>query len=139
MIQQVSEGVGLTELIERLDTQLTYGGVRRISEFEAELLDQIDENYDIQIKMQRDLEFAKKDRERIQESLKKQDDAISEYCSETTKNKILLATGWQFTPEKAQEIQAALSDKEILEQRDTNNEHLQRKHSYEINCYKCNY
>ena len=89
-IRLLTKGILLTELIEEIDTKLTYGGARKISEFEAELLDQIDESYDAQIKMQRDLDYAKKETKRAQESLKKTDDAISEYCSETTKNKILL-------------------------------------------------
>lgn len=51
-----------------------------------------------------------------QETLSRTDNAIKQYCSETTKDKILLARGWQFMPEKAKVISEALSDKELLEQ-----------------------
>lgn len=119
IMQQALEGKVLTELMEKLDVQLTYGGARRISEFEAELLDQLDESYDAQIKMQRDLVYAQRDTKNAQETVKKMDDAISQYCSETTRNKILLARGWQFMPEKTREIEEALSDREIVEQRHT--------------------
>ena len=118
-MEQASKGKSLIELMENLDAQLTYGGARRISEFEAELLDQLDESYDAQIKMQRDLEYAQRDTKRAQDTLEKIDTAISEYCTETTRNKILLARGWQFMPEKAREIEEALSDREIVEQRTT--------------------
>lgn len=107
----------MSELIEKIDSELTYGGARKISDFEAELLDQIDESYDAQIKMQRELDNAKRTTKGVQDTLKKIDDAINEYCSETTRNKILLSRGWQFMPEKAREIEEALSDKEIVEQK----------------------
>ena len=117
IMHQASEGKGLTELMERLDAQLTYGGARRISEFEAELLNQLDESYDAQIKMQRDLGAAQRGTKTAQEKVKKMNDAIGQYCSETTRNKILLSIGWQFMPEKARQIEGALSDKEIVEQK----------------------
>lgn len=115
-MQKASQGIGLTELIEEIDTKLTYGGARKVSEFEAELLDQIDESYDVQIKMQRELDYEKRNTIRAQENLKRTEDAISEYCSKTTRDKILLARGWQFRPEEVEEIRKALSDREILEQ-----------------------
>lgn len=107
----------MTKLMENIDTQLTYGGARKISKYEAELLDQLDESYDTQIKMQRDLDRTKKDKKRVQENMQKTDSAINKYCSETTRDKILLARGWQFRKEEAEEIAKALSDKELLEQR----------------------
>ena len=114
IMQQASDGKSLTELMERLDAQLTYGGAKRISESEAELLDQLDESYEAQIKMQTDLEDAQKNEKRTQETVKILDNAISQYCSETTRNKILLARGWQFMPEKEEEIKNAQSDGEEI-------------------------
>lgn len=116
IMQQASEGKGLTELMKRLDAQLTYGGARRISEFEAELLNQLDEICDAQIKMQRDLGYAQANAKRAQEKLSTTDTAISQYCSETTRDKILLTRGWQFPSAKARKIKEALSDKQIVEQ-----------------------
>ena len=40
---------------------------------------------------------------------------MDKYCSETTKNKILLERGWQFSPKDMKDIQDAPSDKEIVE------------------------
>lgn len=142
-MQQASQGKGLTELIEEIDTKLTYGGVKKISEFEAELLDQIDEIIDIQIKMQRKLDYAEGKTRRAQEDLGKTDNAIKEYCSETTRDKILLARGWQFRPEKAKKITEAYSDKELLERKNNSDELLQRRYNERnfnkiCNC-KCNY
>ena len=48
-MQKASEGVSIVELMEDLDVHLTYGGARKISEYEAELLDQLDENFDYQV------------------------------------------------------------------------------------------
>lgn len=127
-MQQASQGKGLAELIEEVDAKLAYGGARRVSEFEAELLDQIDENFDTQIKMQRDLYYAEKGKAKVEEDLKKTEDAIGEYCSETTKNKILQARGWQFMPEEAEKIKRALSDKQLLEQISNGVEQIQRKY-----------
>ena len=117
----------MTELMEDLDANLIYIGAKRISEYEAELLEQLDESFDYQIKMQIDLESAIREKKEVQENLKKTDDAISTYCSETTKNKILLARGWQFMHEEAQAITEALSDKELLERISKTNEQKERK------------
>ncbi len=101
--------------MEDVDVHLTYGGARKISEYEAELLDQLDESFDCQIRMQNELKCANENLQKTNETLKKTDDAISEYCSETTKNKILLKRGWQFLPEEEQLIRFALSDRELIE------------------------
>lgn len=55
-MQKAAEGKSIIELMEQLDDNLVYGGARRISDYELELLDQMDENFDCQIKMQKDLE-----------------------------------------------------------------------------------
>lgn len=55
-MQKAVEGKSITELMEQLDANLVYGGARRSSDYELELLDQMDENFDCQIKMQKDLE-----------------------------------------------------------------------------------
>lgn len=44
--------------MNELDENLIYGGARRISEYEAELLDQIDDISDTQINMQTNLKSA---------------------------------------------------------------------------------
>lgn len=58
-MQKAVEGESITKLMQSLDDNLVYGGVRRISDYELELLDQMDENFDCLIKMQRDLERCK--------------------------------------------------------------------------------
>ena len=129
IMQQASEGKDLTELMERLDEQLTYGGARRISEFEAELLEQLDESYSAQIKMQTDLGYSQRDTKSAQETIKNMDNAISQYCSETTRDKILLERGWQFSPEKSEEIRNAQSDREEIESLKRENNSLKTENS----------
>lgn len=114
IMEKASKGISLTELMEELDSNLIYGEARRISEYEAELLDQLDENFDYQIRIQREVDNSKRELKRIKEELEKTDGAIGEYCSETTRKKILLARGWQFMSEEEDRIKRALSDKDIL-------------------------
>ena len=113
-MERASRGIDLTELMEYIDSNLTYSGARRISEYEAELLDQLDDSFDEQLRAQREVVSAKGKWQRINEKLEKTDNAIAAYCSETTREKILLARGWQFMPEEADRIKGALSDKDIL-------------------------
>ena len=95
--------------MNELDENLIYGGARRISEYEAELLDQIDDISDAQINMQTNLKSAL---ETEKSKLEKTDKAIEMYCTETTKKKILDTSGrWQY----GKEIKEALSDKEQIE------------------------
>ena len=112
---KASRGISLTELMDDLDLNLTYGVAKRISEYEAELLDQLDDSFDDQLRAQREVDSLKRKLEISKEKLEKTDGAIGEYCSETTRKKILLARGWQFMNEEATQIQEALSDKDIVE------------------------
>ena len=63
--------------MNELDENLIYGGARRISEYEAELLDQIDDISDAQINMQTNLKRAL---ETEKSKLEKTDKAIEMYC-----------------------------------------------------------
>lgn len=113
-MERALSGTDLTELMEDIDSNLTYGGARRISEYEAELLDQLDDTFDNQLRAQRELDSLKRESKRSKEELEKIDSAIGEYCSETTRKKILLARGWQFMSEEADKIKGALSDKDVF-------------------------
>ena len=113
-MERASRGIDLTELMEDIDSNLTYGGARRISEYEVELLDQLDDSFDEQLRTQREVDSLKRQLERSKEELEKTDRAIGEYCSEITRKKILLARGWQFMSEEADKIKGTLSDKDIL-------------------------
>lgn len=108
------EGRGTDELMEELYENLTYGGARKISKYEAELLNKLYKAYDYIRELKKDL---KKDftheTEETNKVLKTIDDAINKYCSETTVKKILLARGEKFDNEN--EIINALSDKELIE------------------------
>lgn len=114
IMEKASKGISLAELMEELDSNLIYGGARRISEYEAELLDQLDDSFDNQLKLQRNEDSLTRALNRSEEKLKITDRAIGEYCSEETRGKILLARGWQFRSEEADRIKEALSDKEIV-------------------------
>lgn len=114
-MEEASKGIGVTELISNLDNNLVYGGARRISTYEADLLDQMDESFDFQIKMEKALEQMKEASQKEQKRLQETDNAIDRYCSEDTKKKILLARGWQFSPDERDRIEKTLSDKELIE------------------------
>ena len=116
IMQRASEGIDLEQLMGEIDSNLKYSGARMLSEYEAELLDRLDESYDEQIMMQRNLQFAKTNLDKMRKMLEKTDDAIGEYCSEMTGKKIFLARGWQYLTKEAKAIKEALSDKELLEQ-----------------------
>lgn len=126
-MQKAKDGINHTELMEELDQKIEYGGARKISEYEEELLDQIDQIYDDQIKIQDDLKRAKMNIEERKDVLEKTDSAIDKYCTSTTRDKILLARGWQFMPEKAAEIESSKSDKEIIEELSKTNEMQERR------------
>lgn len=113
-MKQASQGIELKKLIAEIDTKLEYGVARKASEFEAELLDQIDESLDNQIKLQNDLKYAEKEKRNTQEILKATDNAINKFCSETTRDKINLSRGWQFPAEKAKKIVESPSDRELV-------------------------
>ena len=115
IMKKFSEKIKFAEIMADLDSNLTYGGSRRISGYETELLDQMDEILDMQIKTKKELDEVKRKNDVDKEKLTKNDEALDKYCSETTKNKILLERGWQFSPKDMKDIQDAPSDKEIVE------------------------
>lgn len=115
IMEDASKGIGVTELISNLDNNLVYGGARRISTYEADLLEQMDAIFDSQIKMEKALEQMRMASQKEQKRLQETDDAIDRYCSEDTKKKILLARGWQFSPDEKDRIEKTLSDKELIE------------------------
>ena len=125
-MQKASEGISLTELMEDLDSNLTYGGAKKISEGEAELLDQLDENFAYQLSLKSELERAQKTLADNKKELEELHSGISEYCSETTMKKILLKTGWQFREEEAKRIKEAPSDKELVDRINENNGKIQQ-------------
>ena len=114
-MKKASKGIDKKELYSELDSKLEYGGARRLSKFEIELLDRIDQMCDFQVKTQTSLHSKIKVNERLQEKLDKTNQAISEYCTENTVKKIELATGWQFGSEETEKINSSLSDKELIE------------------------
>ncbi len=114
-MQRGLDGDVAENLMAELDSSLIYGGAKRISSYEAELLDQIDESYDSHIKVQEELSQTKRDLQTAQKDLKRTDEAIGRYCSETTYKKILLERGWQFPKEEEEKLSSAPSDKELLE------------------------
>lgn len=116
-MQKASEGKSTAELMRDLDNHLTYGGARRISEYEAELLDQIDESCDQQIGMKRELDATKRNLEITQERQRRTDKAIEDNCSETTRLKIRIERGDQLgMAEKIDEqtVLSSPSDKQLV-------------------------
>ena len=119
-IMQMSEkGTNNEELMNNLDNSLVYGGVRRISDEELELLNQLDENFDSIIKMQNELNVTKKSLKNTETLLNRTDEAINENCSEITRLKILVARGWQLGLSDGidkETVIKSLSDKQLIEE-----------------------
>lgn len=126
-MQKAKDGIASIELMEELDQKIEYGGARKISEYEEELLNQMDEICDYQLKVQKDLNLTKRSLGKTEKQLKQTDSAISTYCTSTTRDKILFARGWQFMPEKVAEIEASKSDKEIIAELSKINEMQERR------------
>ena len=59
IIESSKNGKNPEELMQELDKNLQYGGAKHLSDKEIELLDKLDESYDIQIKLQQELERIK--------------------------------------------------------------------------------
>ena len=120
IMQKATNGVSEAELTEELDNNLIYGGAKRLSEDEIELLDQLDQSYDYQMRIQKELEVTKSSLKTVQENLVKTDEAINENCSEITRLKILVSRGYQIGASEKFDLETILkspSDKQLLEER----------------------
>ena len=122
IMKRFSEKAKISELMTELDKNLTYGGARRLSEYEEELLDQMDEMFDMQIKTKKELEAVNIENDKNKKTIQKNDEAMDMYCTETTRDKILLYRGWQFSDKQKKDIQEASSDKEIIEEMPKNSQ-----------------
>ena len=118
IMQRAAEGVSTSELMRELDEGLGYGGARRISEFEAQLLDQLDESYDATIRAQRALDSAEKTLDSERQYSRKIDKAIRENCTETNYWRIVTAAGYQLglgAGINLEQIENFPSDKQLIE------------------------
>ena len=79
-----------------------------------QLLDQLDESYDMQIRVTGELENTRTSLEAERKKIIETDNAIKENCSEITKLKIFAARGYQLTPEQKVLVANSPSDKELL-------------------------
>lgn len=132
IMQRAAEGVSTCELMGELDEGLSYGGARKISEFEAQLLDQLDESYDTTISAEKELSYA-------QDSLKKQrktsteiDAAIKKYCTETNYWKIVTSAGHQLglgSGITLEQIENSPSDKQLIESMTRGGKPVEDEHS----------
>ena len=63
IIQGAKNGLETDELMSQLDAKIQYGGAQKLTEFEMELLDQIDRMCDTQIELQTNLKNEKNSNE----------------------------------------------------------------------------
>ncbi len=116
-MQGAKDGLETDELMNQLDAKIQYGGAQKLTEFEMELLDQIDRMYDTQIDLQTKLKNEKNSNEKKSKKLEETTKAVEEYCTSTTRDKIFLAGGYQFGKEEAEKIMNSKSDKELIEEK----------------------
>ncbi|MBE5822387.1 MAG: hypothetical protein E7311_07385 [Clostridiales bacterium] len=119
IMEDAEKGESIENLKQKIDENLIYGGARRITDYEAKLMDQLDLMYDNSIKTTRELEITKKSLEQEKEKNKCIMDAVEKNTTDLTTHKILMASGYQFgsnskfTPS---EIIEGKSDKQIIEE-----------------------
>ena len=115
-LQLAIDGKSQEEIIEVLDSKLSYGGARRMTKEEAKLLDRIDLLSDAQIKSDRDLGTMKVHLDAMNKRINETTEAVAKYCTPTNYKRIIGEAGYQWGPKQLKEIAETPSDKEIIEQ-----------------------
>lgn len=113
IMNEAKKGKSVEELMQQLDENIEYPGARKLSDYEIELLDQLDDVYTNNIKNDKELANTRKAYLKQTEKLNATNDAIKQYCTDITVQKILIAQGYQSKNEE--EILNLPSDKEIIE------------------------
>lgn len=115
-LQLAIDGKSQEEILEVLDSKLSYGGARRMTREEAKLLDRIDLLSDAQIKSDRDLGTMKVHLDAMNKRINETTEAVAKYCTPTNYKRIIGEAGYQWGPKQLKEIAETPSDKEIIEQ-----------------------
>ena len=115
-MQLAIDGKSQEEIIEVLDSKLSYGGARRMTKEEAKLLDRIDLLSDAQIKTDRDLGTMRVHLDAMNKRINETTEAVAKYCTPTNYKRIIGEAGYQWGPKQLKEIAETPSDKEIIEQ-----------------------
>lgn len=115
-LQLAIEGKTKEELLEILDSRLSYGGARRMSREEAKLLDKIDLMSDAQIRTERDLSSERQQLDAMHERINATTSAVAKYCTQTNYKRIIGEAGYQWGERDLREIAETPSDKELIEQ-----------------------
>ena len=115
-LQLAIDGKSQEEIIEVLDSKLSYGGARRMTKEEAKLLDRIDLLSDAQIKTDRDLGTMRVHLDAMNKRINETTEAVAKYCTPTNYKRIIGEAGYQWGPKQLKEIAETPSDKEIIEQ-----------------------
>lgn len=114
IMNEAEQGKSVEKLMQQLDEKIQYKGAKKLSEYEIELLDQIDEMYDNQIKVNKELSSTKKAYLKQTEKLNATNNAIEQNCTYNTAKKIFIIAQ-DFQARDAEEILNLPSDREIIE------------------------
>ncbi len=115
-LQLAIDGKSQEEIIEVLDSKLSYGGARRMTKEEAKLLDRIDLLSDAQIKTDRDMGTMRVHLDAMNKRINETTEAVAKYCTPTNYKRIIGEAGYQWGPKQLKEIAETPSDKELIEQ-----------------------
>ena len=124
IMKRAESGITAKQLMNELDSKLIYGGATRLSEFEALLLDRLDESYDSVLNSERELNNRENKIERLEGRIEDIIKVAKVNCTEGTYKKINLANGWQYPLSESRTIQEAKGDREIIAQLETENAEL---------------
>lgn len=116
LVKGANAGKSKEELLAIAEKSVSFLGAKKVTKTESEILSQLDEACDLIISLADDKRSLKARNEMLGEKIEGMDSAMKDMCSETTYDKIRLATqSFQFREEKKAFLQSASSDKETIQ------------------------
>lgn len=115
LLQNAKNGKNREEILEDADKSISFPNAKKLTERESELQDSLDRTYDVIFNLRQDKNSLTVRYGMLEEENKKILEVINESCTQATRDKVILASGYQFSPQKQEEINNAPTDKEIIE------------------------
>ncbi len=111
----LARGLSAKEILGLVDDSLSYDGTPKLTQREALVMDKFDYSCDLLNRQKSELERTKREKEALDQRVRKFQDAIKRNCSDLTALRILVeAAGWQVSPQQLEQIEESLTDREIV-------------------------